>query len=87
MQHLAFGFPKPWSQFFKRTGSPRGRWDDFIRKDFKEIDDNVSNWVDSASKAITGECGIGPTVSHEVSMRSGRAGDCIQEQMDICWSR
>ena len=55
--------------------------------DLEEIGINAGDWVDSASKAITGECGIGPTVSHEVSMRSGRAGDCIQEQMDICWSR
>jgi hypothetical protein len=36
-------------------GRPRRSWEDNIRMDFKEIDINTRNWVDSAC-----ECGIEP---------------------------
>ena len=32
----------------RQLGRPRGRWEDNIRMDFKEIGINTKNWVDSA---------------------------------------
>ena len=32
----------------EKIGRPRGRWEDTIRMDLKEIGINAGNWVDSA---------------------------------------
>ena len=39
----------------RRLGRSRGRWEDNIRMDLKEININTRNWVHSAQDRIIGE--------------------------------
>ena len=47
-------------------GRPRRRWEDSIRMNFKEIDINTRDWVDSAQDRDSCECRIEPpgSISH-----------------------
>ena len=52
-------------------GRPRRRWEDNIRINFKEININTRNWVDSTQGLLGSSCvcGIEPpdSISHGVS--------------------